>query len=682
MRAHRNINRAGALILCCGLLAGMGAAGDALAGDKVWISTSGNWTADAKWSPFGRPVDLDNAVINNSPNGVVVYYEVDGGQFHTFGDIAVSRMELRVQQSMGAAGMSLSGLTTSLLSVENGANVFIGSTTIGFNGVISTTGNGSRFHATDITQVDGRILGPTTVEGTYLLNGGTFAGVLTNNGTFNYSAGTMPSGALINNGTLIHNGPATGLRALDVYNHGPMVFNTSAAFASLRNDASSTLPVGRSLDITSFTFHSGGTFTQLGNVSTTNLSIGSATWDQHSGTLSILGSQFSQGELQIGMSSGPDVPLPGTFRLRGGTLRTHLIDVGSLFTAGTYEQSGGGVLVTSVTIGSRLDSRGTFNMSGGTFFASSLQLGREGAAAGTLTQSGGSLSVASANLNGMVNISGGTFQTSVGGTAGPMANHGVIRQSGGFTNFGAVDGAGRIEITGSGSMSAGRVRQHAVHLGGNGRITTVSNDPATHVVPLLSFEETAGTVRGTWDLADGALVVDYNTGSPSAAVRRYLKSGHASGSWNGTGLNSSDARASLGTTALGYAESNDILGATGGLFRGVLVDGSAVLVRLTRYGDANLDGLVNLQDFNRLALSFGGSGKGWSQADFNYDGVVNLNDFNRFAANFGLSAASSDGPTAHDWAALAAAVPEPTAALLSGVAAPATLLRPRRRRGG
>ena len=32
---------------------------------------------------------------------------MDGGQFHTYGDIAVSRMELRVQQSMGAARLSL-----------------------------------------------------------------------------------------------------------------------------------------------------------------------------------------------------------------------------------------------------------------------------------------------------------------------------------------------------------------------------------------------------------------------------------------------------------------------------------------------------------------------------------------------------------------------------------------------
>jgi hypothetical protein len=56
--------------------------------------------------------------------------------------------------------------------------------------------------------------------------------------------------------------------------------------------------------------------------------------------------------------------------------------------------------------------------------------------------------------------------------------------------------------------------------------------------------------------------------------------------------------------------------------------------------------------------------------------TVNLQDFNRLAANFGLSA-SPGGPTPQDWANLAAAVPEPSAA---GLVASAGLLLARRRR--
>jgi extracellular elastinolytic metalloproteinase len=52
-------------------------------------------------------------------------------------------------------------------------------------------------------------------------------------------------------------------------------------------------------------------------------------------------------------------------------------------------------------------------------------------------------------------------------------------------------------------------------------------------------------------------------------------------------------------------------------------------------GDANHDGRVNLQDFNRLATNFGQSPRDFGEGDFNYDGVVNLQDFNRLAIKFG-----------------------------------------------
>ena len=104
----------------------------------------------------------------------------------------------------------------------------------------------------------------------------------------------------------------------------------------------------------------------------------------------------------------------------------------------------------------------------------------------------------------------------------------------------------------------------------------------------------------------------------------------------------------------------------------------SVLVRLTREGDANVDGQVNLIDFNRLAGSFGQSNQRWDNGDFNYDGNVNLIDFNRLAANFGTSAAGPE-VTPQDWARLGAAVPEPAGVVLAilGALIPA---RGRRRR--
>jgi hypothetical protein len=152
------------------------------------------------------------------------------------------------------------------------------------------------------------------------------------------------------------------------------------------------------------------------------------------------------------------------------------------------------------------------------------------------------------------------------------------------------------------------------------------------------------------------LIIDYASASPIATVLDQIRSGRGSGAWDGTGIASS-----LGDSlarGIGYAEASALYTQFPATFAGLEVDSTSLLLRLTRYGDANLDLLVNLADFNALASNFGQTGRAWSSGDFNYDQVVNLSDFNLLAANFGLSA-SPDGPTPQDWAALAAAIPEP-----------------------
>jgi uncharacterized delta-60 repeat protein len=67
--------------------------------------------------------------------------------------------------------------------------------------------------------------------------------------------------------------------------------------------------------------------------------------------------------------------------------------------------------------------------------------------------------------------------------------------------------------------------------------------------------------------------------------------------------------------------------------------------------DANRDGRVNLQDFNRLAANFGTLGKTFSQGNFNYDtaGNVNLQDFNVLATWFGTALGSAAAPSRSLW---------------------------------
>jgi hypothetical protein len=183
-----------------------------------------------------------------------------------------------------------------------------------------------------------------------------------------------------------------------------------------------------------------------------------------------------------------------------------------------------------------------------------------------------------------------------------------------------------------------------------------------HVAPMAAL-----------DLTDNGLVIDYDGPSPIADVKSFIASGYAGGAWTGNGIRSSTAAAISGT-GIGYAEAS----ALGILeFQGEPLDDDALVIAHTRYGDANLDGAVNLADFNRLAANFGSTSATWFTGDFNYDGQVNLSDFNLLAANFGLAAA---GPhvTPGDWSALGSAVPEPACGALLIAACSCLSIRKRR----
>jgi plastocyanin len=96
-------------------------------------------------------------------------------------------------------------------------------------------------------------------------------------------------------------------------------------------------------------------------------------------------------------------------------------------------------------------------------------------------------------------------------------------------------------------------------------------------------------------------------------------------------------------------------------------------INVALFGDANLDTIVNLQDFNVLAGHFGQTGQQWETGDFNEDGIVNLQDFNLLAANFGREIQPA-GFTLD----LGALVPEPS---MTMIFLPAMLLAGRRARG-
>jgi hypothetical protein len=62
-------------------------------------------------------------------------------------------------------------------------------------------------------------------------------------------------------------------------------------------------------------------------------------------------------------------------------------------------------------------------------------------------------------------------------------------------------------------------------------------------------------------------------------------------------------------------------------------------VLATEYGDANVDGQVDFDDFVVLAAAYGDSG-GWARGDFSGDGIMDFADFVLLADYFGFSRAT------------------------------------------
>ncbi len=77
-------------------------------------------------------------------------------------------------------------------------------------------------------------------------------------------------------------------------------------------------------------------------------------------------------------------------------------------------------------------------------------------------------------------------------------------------------------------------------------------------------------------------------------------------------------------------------------------------------GDANLDGQVDINDLTIVLAHYGQTGMAWTQGEFTGDGTVDINDLTIVLAHYGQSAGAAAADTA--------AVPEPSALLLSAAA--------------
>jgi hypothetical protein len=219
-----------------------------------------------------------------------------------------------------------------------------------------------------------------------------------------------------------------------------------------------------------------------------------------------------------------------------------------------------------------------------------------------------------------ITVAGGTW-TLAADAIGGTANLNINVNAGATARFNATQHLNRLALAGGVAIVAS---------GGGNTIVTKSLDI---------------TGSGRIDLADNDLVIDYaaGTSSPMNTILPWLLAGRNDGDWLGNGIASSSA-GDTGLIGLGIGEAADLLGIAGtetGLFGTEPVDASAVVIKYTYLGDANLDGIISGDDYSSIDFNIGVAGaSGYSNGDFNYDGIISGDDYSTIDFNF----AAQGGP--------------------------------------
>jgi fibronectin-binding autotransporter adhesin len=342
---------------------------------------------------------------------------------------------------------------------------------------------------------------------------------------------------------------------------------------------------------------------------------------------------------------------------------------GSMTISGGKTYTAAGALANSGTLtvgtGSTLMVNSGFTNSGSTTANGTF------AGGGTINTSGTLI------LNGPLQFSPGSTLNVTAGTAAlnsdagaPLTYKLAINASGGLLQMGATQHLASLVVSGSAAVGG-------------------ASPPVTGIKVLVTKSlSTPGT--GALDLNNNALVIEYTSGGLATfnALQTAIRSAYQIGAgthWTGAGVTSSTARDNT-LYGVGYAEASDVLGPSGGMFRGESVDGTSVLARFTLSGDANLDGSVDFLDLARLAQSYNviDGARSWATGDFNYDGNTDFLDLAKLAQNYNTALGAPVVPGAPadfnaDVARAFAEVPEPQSlAVLALVGT--CLLCPRRRR--
>jgi hypothetical protein len=347
----------------------------------------------------------------------------------------------------------------------------------------------------------------------------------------------------------------------------------------------------------------------------------------------------------------------GTYRFLGygsptvqatGTASAPLTDGNWHYVAGVYDGQYFKVYIDGVLAGETADPYGV------TYGTEPTNIGRDS------NDGGGSYNYFNGDIADLEIFSNGLSGADIAKISQPWTDTWTGQASSAWSNAGnwsaaATPGGFTNVLINSGTVTAGSALSVAALVLNGGSLQLAAGSGGSSVTSLTIAP------NATVNLTNNHLFINYaGSTDPISAIAGYLTAGYNHGAWNGLGIMSSSATSNH-AYALGYGDGKD--GVVPGLASG------QIEVKYTLYGDANLDGTVNGEDFLALAQNFNQSVTGWDHGDFNYDGFVNGEDFTLLVANFNQTANSAS-----------VAAPNATTSLSADVFSPATVVPDKHRR--
>ncbi len=267
----------------------------------------------------------------------------------------------------------------------------------------------------------------------------------------------------------------------------------------------------------------------------------------------------------------------------------------------------------AVNVGKNSGDSAQLTLAGGTYITGPVQVAPVAGSTATMTLSSGSVWHAGAIY--------------VGGNNAGAAGTGTFNMNGASLDSLSLT----VYSGGTFNQNSGTVSISSVNLQG-GKFNLAAGHNKTMVVNSLTIA--AGSKL---DIADNAMVIQYGGATPIATIRQYLKNGRGATdgfdngeTWNGSsGIVSTTASANVFQFGIGYAENSDMPFGSYTSFAGQSVGSSSILIKYTKNGDTDLNGVVDDTDVGAIVTYYHKTQPftaQWAYGDCDYDGQVDDDD--------------------------------------------------------